>query len=68
MQQHQQSAGRRQCGLMRNSNKTKYDDFYTKLERLRLSAAASSSSKSSEIKLKTILLPHRLRQIHRAKG
>jgi len=36
---------------MNNSNKTTHDDFYTKLERIRLStAAASSSSKSSEAK------------------
>ncbi|CAF1366601.1 unnamed protein product [Rotaria sordida] len=43
MQQHQQCIDRRRAGLMNSNNKTKYDDFYTKLERIRLSAAASSS-------------------------
>ena len=45
MQQHQHHCidGRRPR-LMDSSNKTRHDDFYTKLERVRLSAAASSSS------------------------
>jgi hypothetical protein len=34
---------------MKNSNKTRYDDFYTKLERIRLSAAAASSSSKSSM-------------------
>ncbi|CAF1070932.1 unnamed protein product [Rotaria sp. Silwood1] len=43
MQQHQRCVDRRRAGLMNSNNKTKYDDFYTKLERIRLSTAASSS-------------------------
>ncbi|CAF2603776.1 unnamed protein product [Rotaria sp. Silwood2] len=43
MQQHQRCVDRRRAGLMNSNNKTKYDDFYTKLERIRLSAAALSS-------------------------
>ncbi|CAF3475585.1 unnamed protein product [Rotaria socialis] len=45
MQQHhhQRCVDIRRAGLMNSNNKTKFDDFYTKLERIRLSAAASSS-------------------------
>jgi len=47
MQHHQQYIDKRRSALMNNSNRTTYDDFYTKLERIRL-----SSSKSSEVKRK----------------
>lgn len=46
MQQHQRSVDRQRVALSNINHKTKHDDFYTKLERIRLSAAASSSSKS----------------------
>ena len=45
MQQHPPYMDRRQARLINITNKSKCDDFYTKLERIRLSAAASSSSK-----------------------
>lgn len=48
MQQHQHYQyidRRRPPRLIDNSNKTRNDDFYAKLERIRLSAAAASSSK-----------------------
>jgi hypothetical protein len=47
MQHHQQYIDKRRSGLINHSNKTTYDDFYTKLERIRL-----SSSKSSDVKQK----------------
>lgn len=47
MQQHQQYIDRRRPRFMNHSNKTTSDDFYTKLERIR-STAAASSSKFSE--------------------
>ena len=43
MQQQHQCLDRR----VRSRSKTRYDDFYSKLERIRLSAAAASTSKSS---------------------
>lgn len=53
MQQHHQPyVDRRRSELRNNNKKTAYDDFYTKLERIRLSAAAASSSSSSKF-LKT---------------
>jgi hypothetical protein len=53
MHHHQQYLDRRQSTLTNNSNKTTHNDFYTKLERIRLS---SSSSKSSETKQKFFFL------------
>jgi hypothetical protein len=48
MQQHKSYVDRRRRpGLIKNSNKTRFDDFYTKLERIRLSAAATSTSSKS---------------------
>ncbi|CAF0908136.1 unnamed protein product [Adineta steineri] len=51
MQQHQQQhhhyIDRRRPRLMDSSHKTRNDDFYTKLERIRLTAAASSSKQCS---------------------
>jgi hypothetical protein len=44
MQQHQHHyIDRRRPRLIDNGHKTRNDDFYTKLERIRLTAAASSS-------------------------
>ena len=48
MQQHQQYGEGQRSGLLISGNKARYDDFYTKLERIRLTAAASSSSKFSQ--------------------
>lgn len=56
MQQHQhQYIDRQRPRLMDNSNKTRIDEFYTKLERIRLAAAASNSSKLYDFNLKLIL-------------
>ncbi len=52
MQQHQQYDDRRRAKLINTTNKTKFDDFYRKLERIRLSAAISSSSKSFKMKMR----------------
>jgi hypothetical protein len=55
MQQHQhQYIDRRRPRLIDNTHKTRNDDFYTKLERIRLTAAASSS-KFLEFHMKLIL-------------
>jgi hypothetical protein len=40
---------------MDSSNRTRNDEFYAKLERIRLTAAASSSSKSFDFSIKLIL-------------
>jgi hypothetical protein len=56
MQQHQHHyIDRRRLRLMDSSNKTRNDEFYAKLERLR-STAAASSSKSFDFNNKLILL------------
>ncbi|CAF0720722.1 unnamed protein product [Rotaria sp. Silwood1] len=48
MQQHQHHyIDRRRSRLMNNSDKTKTDEFYAKLERIRLTTAASNSKQCS---------------------
>jgi hypothetical protein len=55
MQQHQHHYIDRRLRLMDSSNKTRNDEFYAKLERIRLTAAASSSSKSLDFNNTLIL-------------